>query len=64
MAKIEISARIEDCFNSLQGLERVPCTPHNTSILTGVFEQLRIIYKELEGMKDVGTENGPAVDPE
>ena len=62
--KITIKDRVEDCFNSLQGLEKVPATPNNASILNGVYEQLRIIYKELEDMKDVGTENGPAVDPE
>lgn len=61
---IEIKDRVEDCFNSLQGLEKVPTTPNNASIMNSVYEQLRIIYKELEGMKDVGTENGPAVDPE
>ena len=62
--KITIKDRVEDCFNSLQGLEKVPATPRNASILNGVFEQLRIIYKELEDMKDGRAENGPAADPE
>lgn len=62
--KITIKDRVKDCFDSLQELENVPTTPRNASILNGVFDQLRIIYKELEDMKDGRAENGPAADPE
>lgn len=54
---------VASIFEALKNLE-MPPTPKNVSIMNGVYEQLRIIYKELEDMKDVGTENGPAVDPE
>ena len=58
--------KIEAVFNTLQELDMKP-TPHNVSIMDGVFSCLREIYKEMEISKNVGTEsaeNGPAVDPE
>ena len=52
---------IEACFNSLQELDLKP-TPHNVSILNGVYDVLRGIYQELE---KEGAENGrTAVDTE
>jgi hypothetical protein len=49
--------RINEVFNALQELDIKP-TPHNASIMCGVYDVLKIIYKELEGLENVGTESG------
>ena len=49
--------KIEEVFNSLQGLD-IKATPHNVSILDGVFNVLRGIYQESEGKDNAG--NGSA----
>lgn len=55
--------KIEEVFNVLQELEIKP-TPHNVSIINGVFSCLREIYHKLEeGEQDAGTENGAEADP-
>ena len=53
--------KIEEIFNVLQSLDMKP-TPHNVSILNGVYSFLREIYKELEVQENVGTENGTTAD--
>lgn len=53
--------KIESVFNSLQELDMKP-SPHNVSIMDGVFSCLRDIYKEMEMIKNGGTENGSAAD--
>ena len=49
--------KIEDIFNALQELEAKP-TPHNVSILSGVYQVLREIYQEMEGTENAGTGSG------
>ena len=39
--------KIEEVFNVLQDLDMKP-TPHNVSIIGGVFDSLRAIYAEIE----------------
>ena len=53
--------KIEEVFDALQALDMKP-TPHNVSIMCGVYEVLREVFNELEGMKDAGTENRSAAD--
>lgn len=57
--------KAEEIFNVLQQLDMKP-TPHNVSIMDGVFGLLREIYKEMEEKENVGTgnatENGTAAD--
>lgn len=46
--------KIEEVFNALQELDIKP-TPHNTSILGGVYSCLRDVYAEIEkGEQDNG----------
>lgn len=42
-----IKEKIEEIFNVLQDLDMKP-TPHNVSIIGGVFDSLRAIYAEIE----------------
>ena len=54
--------KIEEVFNALQAVDMKP-TPHNTSIMSGVYQILREIYHELE-MKnnaETGTDTGTEV---
>ena len=55
---------IEAIFDVLQKLDINP-TQHNVTILFGVFNSLKKIYKEMEESANVGNsaENGSAVDP-
>lgn len=46
---------IKTVFDALQDLD-IKSTPHNVSILDGVFDILRKIYQEM------GVENAPCVD--
>ena len=47
--------RIMVAFDALKELDIKP-TPHNVSILNGVFEQLRAVYNELkEGEENAGS---------
>jgi hypothetical protein len=48
--------KINEVFNALQELDVKP-TPHNVSIMCGVYDFLKIIYKELEEKENVGTES-------
>lgn len=42
-----IKEKIEEVFNVLQDLDMKP-TPHNVSIMGGVYDSLRAIYAEVE----------------
>ena len=56
--------KLTACFDGLQELDMKP-TPHNVSIMDGVYSLLREIYRELDEMEDKNdgrTENGPAAD--
>lgn len=53
--------KVEEVFNALKELDMKP-TPHNVSIMNGVFSFLREVYRELEESDNGGTENGTAVD--
>ena len=53
--------KIEEAFDALQELNMKP-TPHNVSIMIGVYEILKEVYAELESMKDARTENRAAAD--
>ena len=56
--------KIESCFDALKELDLKP-TPHNVSIMNGVFSLLKEIYRELdkmEGGNDGRTEDGSAAD--
>lgn len=55
--------KIEDVFNALQELD-MKTTPHNVSIMNGVFQFLKAVYKELEEAENGGTENGSEIDPD
>ena len=44
--------RIKVVFDALKELDIKP-TPHNVSIMNGVYEQLRIVYNELKEGADV-----------
>ena len=59
--KEEISA----IYDILQSLDIKP-TPNNVQILDATYNSLRKIYKELEGLENVGTsaENRATSDPE
>ena len=48
---------VTEVFDALQHLEMKP-TPHNVSIMNGVYNVLKMIYKELEEKENVGTESG------
>lgn len=52
-----VEDKINEVFEALQHLDIKP-TPHNVSIMCGVYDFLKIIYKELEGLENVGTESG------
>lgn len=43
--------RIQVCFNALQELDIKP-TPHNVSILNGVYETLRSVYSDIDKGKE------------
>lgn len=49
--------KIEDVFNSLQELD-IKSTPHNVSIMNGVFDILRGIYQELEAAENAASTSG------
>lgn len=57
--------KVKDIFEALQALDMKP-TPRNTSIMSGVYDLLREIYGELEGMENVGNtaEDRATADPE
>ena len=44
---IDLKNKIQECFDALQELNLKP-TPHNVSILAGVYELLRQVYTELD----------------
>lgn len=50
--------KVESCFNALRELDLKP-TPHNVSILHGVYEILRSLYREMEENNE-----GNQADPE
>ncbi len=52
---------IETVFNALQELDMKP-TPHNVSIMNGVYELLRGLYKETEDEKGDGGKDGSPSD--
>ena len=53
--------KLESIFNALQALEIRP-TPHNTSIMSGVYQILREVYQEMGVCDHVeGKENRAAV---
>ena len=60
MERNKTKDRVADCFNSLQLLENVPVTPHNASILNGVYDQLKIIYEEVGEMENARTDRAAA----
>lgn len=43
--------RINECFEALKELDIKP-TPHNVSILAGVYDNLRSVYAELKKEKE------------
>lgn len=49
-------------FEALKQLDMKP-TPPNVSIMHGVYERLRAIYKELEEGEHNGRTDGEALDP-
>lgn len=57
--------KVNEVFDALQELDMKP-TPHNVSIMSGVYSFLREIYNEMEVQENVGTdnatENGSAAD--
>ena len=56
--------KLSEVFDALQELDMKP-TPHNVSIMKGVYSSLREIYKELEETENArGTENGSAANPD
>ena len=55
---IDMKEKIEEIWNALQGLDMKP-TPHNVSIMSGVYDFLRAIFQDLE--KD-GEADGRAQD--
>ena len=54
--------KIEQCFDALQSRDMKP-TPHNVSIMDGVYSLLREVYGELK-KKEEKTDGGPAADPD
>lgn len=50
-------------FDSLKELD-VKSTPHNVSILNGVYEILRGIYHEMEEKENAGTKDRSTSDPD
>lgn len=54
--------RIEAVFNMLQALD-IKATPHNVSIMSGVYAELRGIYQDME-VSENGSKDGTAVNSE
>lgn len=54
---------INEVFTALQDLDMKP-TPHNVSIMSGVFSCLREIYSKLEEQEHGEKDGGRAADPD
>lgn len=54
--------KLEQCFDALQSLDMKP-TPHNVSIMDGVYSLLRELYGELK-KKEETIDGGPTADPD
>lgn len=52
----DIKTRIETVFNSLKDLDMKP-TPHNSSIMHGVYSLLKLIYQDLSEEEKGETED-------
>lgn len=52
----DTKTRVETVFNSLQELDMKP-TPHNSSIMHGVYSLLKLIYQDLSEEEKGETED-------